>query len=124
MSKRAAAGLLAVVTALALAAVAAPVQAALRHIDGAVVSKNAAAKTFRISTQSGNLRIGVNSSTRFERIPGGFGGLRKGMRIEVDAARTSNGLLAKHVEPMESGGGGEDDSGGGHGGSDDGADHT
>jgi hypothetical protein len=104
-------------------------QAALRHIDGTVVSKDASNRTFRITTQGGsNIRVKVNSSTDFERISGGFGGLHKGLRIEVDARTTSNGLVATHVEPRGgSGGGGGDDNGGDHhggGGGDDGPNHT
>jgi hypothetical protein len=117
--------------ALMVGVLAVPAQAALRHIDGTVVSKNSDNRTFRISTQSGNrVRIKVNGATEFERIAG-FGALRKGMRIEVDAQTTSNGLVAKQVEPQggNGGGGGDDDSGGddhgsGGGGADDGPDHT
>ncbi len=70
------------------------------------MSKNVGAKTFQISTQNGNhVRIKINANTVFQRITGGFGGLHKGMRVEVEAKQTSNGLLAKHVEPKESGGG-------------------
>jgi Domain of unknown function (DUF5666) len=95
--------------ALAVGLLAAPAQAALRHIDGTVVSKNSDNRTFRIATQNGNrLRIKVDGATRFQRIAG-FGALRKGMRIEVDALRTDNGLLAKHVETRGGGGGGADD---------------
>jgi hypothetical protein len=93
-----------------------PAQAAVRHIDGTVLSKNAGNKTFRVTTQSGNIRIRVNSSTKFQRIAGGFGGLHKGRRIEVEAKTTSNGLLATHVETRQGGGGG--------GGADDGPNHT
>jgi hypothetical protein len=105
---------------------AAPAQAALRHIDGTVVSKNADNHTFRVTTQSGNrVRIRVNSGTVFQRIAGGFSGLHAGMRIEVEAQPTDNGLLAKHVETRNGGGGGgEDDNGGHHGGHDDGPNHT
>src|SRR5690242_6186435 len=117
--------------ALTVGLVAAPAQAALRHIDGTVVSKNSDNRTFRISTQSGNtIRIKVNGTTEFERIAG-FGALHKGMRIEVDAQTTANGLVAKQVEPQggNGGGGGDDDSGGddhgsGGGGADDGPSHT
>jgi hypothetical protein len=104
-------------------------QGALRHIDGTVVSKNSDNRTFRISTQSGNkIRIKVNGTTEFDRIAG-FGALHKGMRIEVDAQTTANGLVAKQVEPQGGGGGGggSDDSGGddhGGGGGDDGPNHT
>jgi hypothetical protein len=117
--------------ALAVGLVAAPAQAALRHDDGTVVSKNSDNRTFRISTQSGNkVRVKVNGTTEFERIAG-FGALRKGMQIEVDAQTTANGLVAKQVEPQggNGGGGGDDDSGGddhgsGGGGADDGPNHT
>jgi hypothetical protein len=118
--------------ALTVGLLAAPAQAALRHIDGTVVSKNSANRTFRISTQSGNrIRIKVTATTEFERIAG-FGALTKGMQIEVDAQQTSNGLVAKQVEPQGGrggGGGGDDDSGGddhgsGGGGADDGPNHT
>jgi len=114
--------------ALAVGLLAAPAGAALRHIDGTVVSKSSDNRSFRISTQSGNrIRIKVNSATEFKRIAG-FGALRKGMRVEVDAQTTANGLVAKQVEPQGGGGGGgDDDSGGddhGGGGSDDGPNHT
>jgi hypothetical protein len=114
-----------------IAAIAIPAQAALRHIDGTVVSKNADSNSFRIRTQSGSqVRIKVTSSTRFQRIAGGFGGLHKGLAVEVEAKSTSNGLVATQVETRGgggSGGGGADDNGGGNhggGGSDDGPNHT
>jgi len=84
-------------------------QAALRHIDGTVVSKNSDNRTFRIVTQNGNkLRIKVNGATKFDRLAG-FGALHKGLRVEVDAVSTDGGLLAKQVEPQGEGGGGGDD---------------
>jgi uncharacterized membrane protein YgcG len=111
--------------ALAIGLVAAPAQAALRHVDGTVISKNGDSRTFKIRTQNGNtLRVKVNGTTEFERIAG-FGALRRGMQIEVDYVRADSGLLAKQVEPQ--GGGGGDDGGGddhGGGGSDDGPNHT
>ena len=115
--------------ALTVGLFAAPAQAALRHIDGTVVSKNSDNRTFKLKTQNGNtVRIKVNSATKFEGISG-FGSLHKGMRIEVDARSTDGGLLAKHVEPRGGGGGGADDNGGGGGGgggggADDGPNHT
>lgn len=119
------------VGALVAALLAPSAQAALRHIDGTVVSKDGSTQTFRISTQSGTLRIKVNGSTDFERIAG-FGGLKKGLAVEVDAVTTAGGLLARQVETQGGGGGGGDDSGGddhsgggGHGGGgDDGPNHT
>jgi hypothetical protein len=108
-----------VLAALALAAVALPAQAAVRHLDGTVVAKNAADHSFRLKTQSGSrIRIKVTSSTRFQRIAGGFGGLHKGLAIEVEAKSTSNGLVATQVETRGGGGGGGDTGGGHHGGSD------
>jgi hypothetical protein len=128
MPRRRAASIATAVLAVALTVglLAGPAQAALRHIDGTVVSKNSDNRTLKLSTQSGTLRIKVNGTTEFERIAG-FGALHKGMRIEVDAQSTSNGLLAKQIEPRGGGGGGSDDSGGddhGSGGGDDGANHT
>src|SRR3954462_11103364 len=106
---------------LTLGVVVLPAQAAVRHNDGTVLSKNAGNKTFRITSQGGShIRIRVNPSTKFQRIAGGFGGLHKGLRIEVEAKTTSNGLLATHVETRQGGGGGgADDNGGGGGGADD-----
>jgi len=119
--------------ALMVGLFAAPAQAARRHIDGTVVSKNSDNRTFKITTQSGNqVRIKVNGATKFERIAG-FGALHKGMRVEVEAQSTDSGLLAKQVEPQGGGGGGSDDGGGddhggggggGGGGADDGPNHT
>jgi len=119
--------------ALTVGLIAAPAQAALRHIDGTVVSKNSDNRTFKLSTQSGTVRIKVNGTTEFERIAG-FGALHKGMKVEVETQSTANGLVAKQVEPQGGnggGGGGNDDSGGddhggggGGGGADDGPNHT
>src|SRR5512134_711396 len=86
--------------------------AVLRHIDGTVLSKNSDARTFRLRTEGGRtLRIRVNSTTRFERISG-FAGLRRGLRVEVNAKRTDSGLLARSIETRGgggNGGGGADD---------------
>ncbi len=128
MTRRRAApfALVVIAAALTVGLIAAPAQAALRHIDGTVVSKNSADRTFKITTQGGSqVRIKVNGTTEFERIAG-FGALSKGMKIEVDAQQTSNGLVAKQVEPQggNGGGGGNDDSGGGGHGGGDGPNHT
>jgi hypothetical protein len=113
------------ITALMLAASALPAQAALRHVDGTVVSKNAETHSFRIKTQSGSqVRIKVTSNTKFQRIAG-FGGLHKGLAVEVEAKSTSNGLVATQVETrVGGGGGGGADGNGGGGGADDGPNHT
>lgn len=119
----------ALAAALMVGVLAAPSSAALRHVDGTVVSKNSDTRTFKLSTQSGTLMIKVNGTTKFERL-GGFGALRKGLAIEVDYARTDSGLVAKQIEPQGgnggSGGGGSDDPPGDDhgGGSDDGPNHT
>src|SRR5689334_455610 len=69
-------------------------QAAVRHFDGTVVSKNSTAKTFRITTQGGSkLTLKVNGNTVFERIAGGFSGLKSGMAIQVNAVKTKAGLV-------------------------------
>ena len=82
-------------------------QAALRHFDGTVLSKNRDARTFRIETENGRTKkVRVNRSTEFERIDGGFSGLRRGLRVEVDAKRTDRGLLARQVEKRRAGSGG------------------
>lgn len=108
--------LLIATTALMLGATALPAQAGLRHIDGTVVSKNASDHTFRLTTQGGDtVRVKVTSSTKFQRISG-FGALHKGLRVEVDAKTTANGLVATQVETPGGGSGG--------GGADDGPNHT
>ncbi len=122
MSKRV--SLLVATAALAatamLAVIALPAQAALRHVDGTVVSKNSADRTFRVQTQGGGrVRIKVTSATQFQRIAGGFSGLRQGLAVEVEAKSTANGLVATHVETRQGGGGG-----GGGGGADDGPNHA
>jgi len=111
----------ALAAALMLGVFALPATAALRHIDGTVVSKDASSRTFRIKTQSGNrIRIKVNGSTVFQRI-GGFGGLHNGLAVEVEARSTSSGLVAVKVETRQGGGG---DHHGGGGGADDGPNHA
>jgi len=125
----------ALAAALMVGVLAAPSGAALRHVDGTVVSKNSSNRTFKLSTQSGTLTIKVNGTTEFERL-NGFGALSKGLAIEVDYTRTNSGLVAKQIETQGggggsggSGGGGSDDGpgddhGGHGGGSDDGPNHT
>jgi hypothetical protein len=107
-----------VIAALFSALAVSQAEAALRHFDGTVLSKSSANHTFRMKKENGNrVRIHVNRATDFERIPGGFSGLHRGLRVEVDAKRTDHGLLAKQVEKHRRGGGG------GGGGADDGPNH-
>jgi hypothetical protein len=110
---------------LVLAVAALPAQAALRHMDATVLSKNAENRTFRVSAENGNrLRIKVGPSTEFERIPGGFSGLHRGLRVEIEARHVANGLIAVQVEPQGGDGGGGSGGDGSGGGGDDGPNHT
>ena len=86
--------------------------AALREFEGTVVSKNGAARTFRLrDSERGTVRIRVTRNTRFERIAG-FAGLKVGAtNIESTVRRRDGRWIAVEVE--RSGGGGE------HGGDDD-----
>lgn len=120
----------ALAAALMVGVLASPASAALRHIDGKVVSKNGDNRTFKMSTHSGTIRIKINGTTKFDRLSG-FGALHSGLAIEVDAVKTDSGLVAKQVEPQGGGGSGGgsddhpgDDNGGSGGGSDDGPNHT
>jgi len=99
-----------VAAASALVLLAAPAQAAFRHFDGTVVGKNTNARSFRISTERGERRFQVNPGTHFERVHG-LEGLHLGMRIEVDAVTTRNGLLAREVELQGKKGGDVEDNG-------------
>jgi hypothetical protein len=91
------------------ALVASDAQAALRHFDGTVLSKSRETHTFRIKTQRGNrVRFHVNGKTEFERIPGGFAGLHRGLHVQVDARRAHPGWLAKRVEKHRRSGGADD----------------
>jgi Domain of unknown function (DUF5666) len=70
--------------------------------DGPFLSKESnGAKSFRIrDDESGRVfRYRVNNQTRFERIPGGFSGLERGMVISADGRRNANGrIIATEVE--------------------------
>jgi hypothetical protein len=92
--------------------------AALREFEGTVVSKNSAARTFRLrDTERGTVRIRVTRNTRFERIDG-FSGLRVGAtNIEATVRRRDGRWIAVEVE--RSGGGGEHGGGDNSGGDDD-----
>ena len=79
--------------------------AALRQFEGTVVSKNSAARTFRLrDSERGTVRIRVTPNTRFERIAG-FAGLNVGAtNIESTVRRRDGRWIAVDVE--RSGGGG------------------
>jgi hypothetical protein len=110
------------VTAIAVFAASVPAgaaptagSAALRQFEGTVVSKNNAARTFRLrDTERGTVRIHVTRNTRFERVAG-FAGLKVGAtNIESTVRRRDGRWIAVDVE--RSGGGGQ------HGGDDHGGD--
>jgi hypothetical protein len=110
------------VTAIAVFAASVPAgaaptagSAALRQFEGTVVSKNNAARTFRLrDTERGTVRIHVTRNTRFERIDG-LAGLKVGAtNIESTVRRRDGRWIAVDVE--RSGGGGQ------HGGDDHGGD--
>jgi hypothetical protein len=110
----------AVCAALGVTVFAVAAQAAVRHFDATVISKNSAAKTVQARTESGaKLTFKVNARTKFERIVGGFSGLTKGLAVEIDANNASGQWVATQIESQSSGGGG-----GGNGGHDDGPNHT
>ena len=90
--------------------------AALREFDGTVISKNSAARSFRLrDDESGTFRVFVNRNTRFERIAG-FAGLRVGARnIEAKVRRRNGRWVAVEVERsgrVDDRSGGDDNRGG------------
>jgi len=122
-------GISAVCAALGVAVFAVGAQAAVRHFDATVLSKNAAARTVQVRTESGaKLTFKVNARTKFERIGGGFSGLTKGLAVEIDANNASGQWVATQIESDSDNSGGDDSGGdddGGHGGGhDDGPYHT
>jgi hypothetical protein len=91
----------AAVAAALAAAVALPAQARPLDHDGKFLSKESnGAKSFRIKDdETGRkLRFRVNRSTQFERIPGGFSGMERGMVISVDGHTSGSRWIADHVE--------------------------
>lgn len=87
--------------------------AATRQYEGAVLSVDRAAKTFRLhDAERGTIRIKVRGTTSFERI-GGFAGLKRGLtRVEVTVRRSGGNWVAVSVQ--RSGGGGRHDGHNGH----------
>jgi hypothetical protein len=111
----------AVCATLGAAVFAVGAQAAVRHFDAIVISKDSASKTVLARTESGaKVSFKVNARTKFERIGGGFAGLTKGLAVEIDATNAGGQWVATLIEPR-SGGGGDNSGGGGH---DDGPNHT
>jgi len=101
MTRRTRTALAGLGAAAALTAFAAPAQARPVDHDGKVLSKESkGANSLRIrDDETGkNYRFRVNRNTRFERIPGGFAGLHRGLVISVDGRTARNGLVATEVE--------------------------
>jgi hypothetical protein len=101
--------IVALLAALAVAAVAAPVAQA-REFEGEIVAKNGKKKTFSIREDEGGgtFKIKVNRQTEFERVAG-FKAIRVGRTdIEVNARRANGRWIAIQVE-TRGGGGGDDD---------------
>lgn len=65
---------------------------------GSVASINRSAHTFKVNVRGkGIVQFKVNKSTRYEHLKG-FGALKKGMRVDVEASRSGNQWIAVHVE--------------------------
>lgn len=79
--------------------------AAVREVEGTVLSVNRGARTFRLrDVERGTFSIRVTRRTRFERIAG-FAGLRRGLSpVEAEIVRSGGRWVAREVEI--SGGGG------------------
>ena len=95
--------------------------AAVRHVEGRVLSVDRSASTFKLrDSERGTFTIRVTSSTKFERVR--FSTLRAGRTVEATIRRVGGGWQATKVEPNAGShaGGGVDDHGGGN---DDGAGH-
>jgi hypothetical protein len=103
--------IIAALTALAIAAVAAPVAQA-RSFEGAIVAKNAKAKTFKIREDEGGgtFKVKVNKNTVYQGISG-FKAIKVGRTdLEVVAQKSDGRWIASKVETRGgSGGGGKDD---------------
>lgn len=70
----------------------------LPDFEGPVTSINRDARTFKVKDRhAGVVRIKVNKSTRYEHLSG-FGAMRKGMRVDVEARRSGSQWIAVHVE--------------------------
>jgi hypothetical protein len=72
--------------------------ATLRHFDATVISKSSGSRTFKADVQNrGVMRFKVTRSTRFERVAG-FGGITRGLELEVTAKRVDGRWVAVEVE--------------------------
>jgi hypothetical protein len=103
--------IVAALAALAIAAIAAPAAQA-RSFEGAIVAKNAKAKTFKIREDEGGgtFKVKVNKNTVYQGISG-FKAIKVGRTdLEVVAQKSDGRWIASKVETRGgSGGGGKDD---------------
>jgi hypothetical protein len=102
--------IIAALAALAIAAIAAPLAQA-RSFEGAIVAKNATAKTFKIREDEGGgtFKVKVNKNTVYQGISG-FKAITVGRTdLEVVAQKANGRWVASKVETRGgSGGGGQD----------------
>jgi hypothetical protein len=101
-----------------------PAVAQAAQFEGTVVSKDKAAKTFRLKQDQGGgtFTIKVTAKTKYQRIEG-FGALKPGLKnVEAVATQNAKGRwIASKVEISGNSGGGGN---GGGGGADDPPNHT
>ena len=93
---------LAVIAALSMAAIAAPMASASRDerqdFQGKVVSTQTHPKIVKVDTKSrGKLSFRVNQQTRFEHI-NGFSALTPGLKVEVHAKHRTGGWVATKID--------------------------
>jgi hypothetical protein len=97
---RLAVGLVALIAALSMAAIAVPVALASKGEDfhGKVASTHSHPRTVKVDTGSrGTMQFRVTQRTRFEHIHG-FSGLKPGLRVEVQARHRNGGWVATKIE--------------------------
>jgi hypothetical protein len=110
------------VTVLAAVSVGTASAAAVRHVEGRVLSVDRSASTFKLrDSERGTFTIRVSSATKFERVR--FSTLKAGSTIEATIRRVDGRWRATKVEP-NSGSHADDNGNGRHGGNDDGPNHT
>jgi hypothetical protein len=104
MTRRLFIAILAIASLAAFALPASSGAATARHFDATVISKNAAARTFKANVEHrGVMRFKVTRSTRFERVAG-FAGIARGAVLEVIAKRSNGRWVAISVERPGRGG--------------------
>jgi uncharacterized protein DUF5666 len=97
---RLAIGVLALIAALSLAAVAVPAAMASKIDDfnGKVVSTDRHPRSVKVDTRSrGNIRFKVNQQTKYDHL-NGFSALKPDLKVEVHARHTSGGWVATKID--------------------------